>query len=519
MKNADGTGTAKTGFRKFMALAVAFMGSAVLVCLGDGTPQDGDVLLYLPLDGDMDTIACVSEDAGSTVTGTPTYDSDVWKMYLSESGNPTNTVRSGVNQSCLYANKTKITRTIKNPHMKTADFNSATIEFFMKGSSNEADIPTWKNELSVGAGTRCGFMIQADGNKKYYLKVQGDNTKETAYTTSFAMTDGKWHHFAIVIEPVSDETNPDRKTKVSWYVDYEYKTTKYLTEDWACLKYNQNFTFGEVNSVVWLDEFRITKGVLSTDKFMRFVSNPNPQDGDALLYMPLDGDMESISSFYAADIGGAGVQSGTPAYDADVWKSRIVEYGNQDVRVREGENSGCLKAGKANVKKGIVSPYMLSGDILESATIEFFMKGSSVPGEVADWENKLSLGNNNTKCGLMVQANNQTNYYLRVDTVDDKADVNVPVSMKDGNWHHFAITIEPVSDGAQTEVKFYTDYGDPVVKTATGAWCGLQYNREFSFGASKSVLWLDEFRVTKGVLPKSKFMKAKNANGLAIFVR
>ena len=513
MKNANGTETAKAGLRKFLAAALASL--AAFAGLADVSPQDGDVLLYLPFDNSMDTVAAVSENAGSTTSGTPAYDDDVYKMYVAEYSDPASAARPGSNIAGLKANKSTVTRTVTHPYMLSSDFNCATIEFFVKGSSADSDVATWENKLSLGNGTRCGLMVQASDAKKYYVKIQTDSS-ETYTVSPFAITDGKWHHIAIIIEP--DNNGAD--TKITWNYDYGSRvvtTTK--TGVWAGFRYNQTLTFGANKSVLWFDEFRITKGVLSTDKFMRFVSNPNPQDGDALLYMPLDGDMESISSFYAADIGGAGVQSGTSAYDADVWKSRIVEYGNQDVRVREGENSGCLKAGKANVKKGIVSPYMLSGDILESATIEFFMKGSSVPGEVADWENKLSLGNNNTKCGLMVQANNQTNYYLRVDTVDDKADVNAPVSMKDGNWHHFAITIEPVSDGAQTEVKFYTDYGDPVVKTATGAWCGLQYNREFSFGASKSVLWLDEFRVTKGVLPKSKFMKAKNASGLAIVVR
>ena len=63
----------------FLALTVAVL-AFPSVAFGD--PRDGDILLYLPLDGDMDTVACVSENAGSTITGTPVYDDEVWKLHL-----------------------------------------------------------------------------------------------------------------------------------------------------------------------------------------------------------------------------------------------------------------------------------------------------------------------------------------------------------------------------------------------------------------------------------------------------
>ena len=517
MKNADGTGTAKTGFRKFMALAVAFMGFAVLVCLGDGTPQDGDILLYLPFDNSMDTVAAVSENAGSTTSGTPAYDDDVYKMHVAERGNPMVAVRNGANAAGLKANKSRITRSITHPYMRSSDFNCATIEFFMKGSSVVDEVTTWGNKFSLGDGTRDGLMIQADDDKKYYVKVQTDTT-ETFARSPFYMTDGKWHHFAIIIEPVNNGT----QTKITWYFDYANKVEVTKNGVWAGLQYNQDLTFGQSgNNVFWFDELRITKGVVGPNKFMRFVTNPDPQDGDTIFYMPLDSDMGSIAEFYGDDIGGGDTTTGTPVYDAGVWKSQVAEYGDQTVLVRKDSNAGCLKTDKTQIVKKLANPFMTSGSVLESATIEFFMKGSPTDADVTTWKTKMSLGRNvvSGKYGLLIQANDSKKYYLRVDTESSNVAATSPFAMTDGKWHHFAVVIEPLSDGAQTQVTYYFDYGDPVVKTATGIWYGLLHGNEITFGETTSALWFDEFRVTKGVLPKSKFMKAKNANGLAIFVR
>ncbi len=515
MENSVGTTANMPRVSKFRVLSVVLAAFSALVCLGDGTPQDGDVLLYLPFDNSMETVASVSENVGGTTSGTLAYDSDdIWKMHVVERGDPLALARQGANAAALKANKVRITRTITHPYMLSSDFNCATIEFFMKGSSTADEVTTWGNKLSLGSGSRCGLMVQANDSKKYYVKIQTD-TSETVSTSPFYMTDGKWHHFAIIVEPVSNGT----QTKITWHFDYTNKVEATKDGVWVGFQNNHSLTFGQTDNVFLFDELRITKGAISPKKFMRFVTNPNPQDGDTLYYMPLDDDMDSVAEFYGDDIGGDDTTTGTPVYDADVWKEQVVEYGDPCALVRQDRNVGCLKAERMKIVRNFVNPFMTASNVLESATIEFFMKGSGVPGEVADWENKLSLGNDNSKCGLMIQASNQTNYYLRVDTDSGKADVYSSVSMRDGKWHHFAIVIDPVNDGAQTQVTYYFDYGDPVVKTADGRWCGLRYNQKLTFGAAKSVLYLDEFRVSKGVVPKSKFMKAKAPYGFMLIVR
>lgn len=500
-------------------LIAGLMGVAVLSpfgCFAEGIPQDGDVLLYMPFDDSMDTVMSISENDGNKTTGgTPAYDDDVYRMYIVENGNPAEVARQGKNAAALKASRARITHSVNHAYMKSSDFNCATIEFFMKGSSHEDEITTWGNKFSIGSGSRCGLMIQADDNKKYYVKVQTDS-QETLARSPFYMNDGKWHHFAVVIEPVNNGAD----TRITWYFDYANKVETTKSGVWAGFRYNQTLTFGQSgNNVVWMDELRITKGVVGPQKFMRFASNPNPQSGDTLFFLPLDGDMDSTAPFFTDDIGAVEVLNGTPVYDTGVWKTHIVEYGNPDVAVRKTRNGGCLKAEKGQVSKKIINPFLTAGDILESATIEFFMKGSPVDAEVATWENKLSLGNDNKKCGFMVQATEDKRYYLRVDTDLTTVAGTSSFKMTDGKWHHFAVAIEPVNDGTQTKVTYYFDYEKGYESTKNGIWSGLKNDQHLTFGSAKSVLWLDEFRISKGVLPKDKFLKARNMSGFKISVR
>jgi hypothetical protein len=244
--------------------------------------------------------------------------------------------------------------------------------------------------------------------------------------------------------------------------------------------------------------------------------------------MTFDGTLDPIVG-YNGSIGESAI-SGTPVYDAGVWRPYVVEYGNGNAPVRAGENRYCIKANKAQVVKPILHPYMTHDDSLDSATIEFFMKGSTVDADVTGWKTKLSLGRNLSmgRYGLLLQVDDQAAYYkhcyVRVDTdysVDGKftSVSRSPFAITDGKWHHIAITIEPLEDGARTRVTYYFDYGDPVVTEVAGRWLGMRHGNELTIGEATSLLWYDEIRVSKGVLPKARFLKQKSAGGLTVSVR
>ena len=214
-------------------------------------------------------------------------------------------------------------------------------------------------------------------------------------------------------------------------------------------------------------------------------------------------------------------QTGTPTYDADVWKASVVEYGNHDAVVRR-ENTAVLKSDKNVVTKTIRNPHLMT-NAFNSATIEFFMKGSTNADDLPEWAECVQFDktwmNNGTRYAFLVQVGGNQKYYLRTDTDQVNSAVTLPVSMTDGKWHHFAITVEPTDGGTKTLFKYYADYGDPVTVTKVGLWVGFRGNTTMTFGSSNTVFQLDEFRITKGVLPKAKFLKAQALGATVLTIR
>lgn len=90
----------------------------------------------------------------------------------------------------------------------------------------------------------------------------------------------------------------------------------------------------------------------------------------------------------------------------------------------------------------------------------------------------------------------------------------------DGKWHHFAFTFEPGTDGQGTKITAYADYRQYYQATMGGSWMGYRSGaKTLSFGTEVDVLWFDELRITKGVLPKEKFLRQRNGGGMIMVLR
>jgi hypothetical protein len=360
------------------------------------------------------------------------------------------------------------------------------------------------------------FYIQ-DGNDasgKAIFRAGSDTNGDGVYDDSQVWLDGNWHHVAVTING----------TAVTLYKDYAAVKSLTLGTSWSGSS-SLHLVLGSRNgkSKLDFDEIRVTKGVLAPTQFLCFESKPVMEDGDTMLYMPFDGNMISIDGGLFENYGS--VQTGTPAYDADVWKAGVVEYGNSEAVIRK-ENTRSLKADKAAVAKTIRNPHLLT-TAFNSATLEFFMKGPDSAADVTAWNEILFFGKgygaaaNKDRFGLLIQVNSDKTFFLRADTSTLSATATTSVPIYDGKWHHFAVTIQPKE--TTTTFSFYVDYGEPISQTIDGVWAGLKFggtnDKKLSFGASGSVVYLDEFRITKGVLPKSKFMRAKNIAGFIITFR
>ena len=495
--------------------------------------NDGEVIAWFPLDEDF--LSSVNTGGNGTATQHIPEGGAISFVSYADS-RPILDASGNVVRESKYVTMDKSRVYIPlNSFDIGEDVMNVTFEAFIRGDGRGADsvaevkqwdevfwmgrIGQWNQFQSQGTYANLDsssllfcFQDMADDAGKAQLTV-----RRSVLDANQTWFDGNWHHMAVTVEE-----NGSGGSTVRIYKDYSLVNTLTVGTYWRGTTTQFYIALGSRagTSKLDFDEIRITKGVLQPTQFLCFNATTNPQNGDALLYMPFDGDMTSFGSLYEK-FGAAA--TGTPAYDADVWKDYVVEYGNTDVLVRREKNASALKADRAVVTKTIRNPHMTT-NAFDSATIEFFMKGPSDAADVAKWGEVLYLGKgwhagtNKDKFGFLIQPDDDRKHCVRVDTEDGSTAATSPFAMTDGKWHHIAVTIEP-GNNANTIIKTYFDYGDPVVNTKSGAWVGLKYGKAFSFGASGSVLWLDEFRVTKGVLPKAKFLRARGEALTVLYVR
>jgi hypothetical protein len=166
---------------------------------------------------------------------------------------------------------------------------------------------------------------------------------------------------------------------------------------------------------------------------------------------------------------------------------------------------------------------------MESMTVEFFMKAPK--GSATAWaliarmysglamvdsmiNMSWSIGYRNADGDIYIGAvttekpnDSQTRYFG--ESVND---------FDDGRWHHVAVTFEPDGKG-DTRVSVYKDYElcgtpktfDGTLKHVNGVpGCGMAMGHKFNG-------WIDEFRISKGVLSVDEMMHAVKRGTVVIF--
>lgn len=475
--------------------------------------SDCDAYVYMPLDGDFDSLACRDVVTHEVSGAIPTFVTSVLDRRICESGDWDAQPRLGGNEGCQFANKQQSSVKITNPWLCNGDAQPLTIEFFMKGSDGADEVSAWSEQFRLVGSSGFDLLMQGNGDKMYYFRFDGQDSGDNAiaFTPGISENDGHWHHFAFTLEPGDSGAG----TKITAYADYCQFGQMTTRGPWVGYRTGvKTLSFGAQNDVFWCDEFRISKGVLPVSKFLRQSAVEKPEDGDAILYLPLDKDLLDVA---CPGDNLANKPDGAAFTIAEPWKKRVVEYGGRDTVVRS-ENLGCLLRSKRVCDVMLASEWLTNG--LDTATIEFFMKGSAVEGEMTTWGEELKIsGQKGGRYALLVQADGDKKYYFRFDDVDSKSIAIVPgIRVDDGRWHHFAFTIAPNATGG-TDIKGYVDYGSAISQTLPGRWLGIGSGDHMSFGTQKDVFWYDEVRISKGVLPKEKFLRQRADGGSVVIVR
>lgn len=396
--------------------------------------------------------------------------------------------------------------------VRTAD-QKLTIEFFIKGGVEGVTADNWLVAIGgtwTGASRAC--CISVTNNQKIRLVISRTSASDLTVDTSVGIADGKWHHIGITVEPINDGA----ASHIVAYVDYNTKviddsSAKFKYEGLACLDFNRSGGSTNGGSGVDVDELKFTRGILSPDDFMR-LDLPPPVDGETLLYLPLDGDGKTIAH--------AEKQEWDPTdmnfVEASRTKTSVKEYGS-DVRIRD-LNLKYLDMGGYGATYN--SYWALTGEKCQTCTIEFFIKGHP---NVGVWCTELCYGYWITKgqYGFLVEVNSDKTILFKPGVGDLDVTFRIPANISKEKWHHVAIEIQPSTkegceDGSHFEA--FLDYNETPVATAdySKPFNGLYGGRICFSPGGNGKCSIDEFRVTKGILPVSKFLSFEKQGALLV---
>lgn len=153
------------------------------------------------------------------------------------------------------------------------DMKSMTVEFFMKGTKNEAKdwstiIRMYGNDTGSDSSPfrRLWSLGYKDAAGHIYVIKDINGASQTSFypDDTVSLADDKWHHIAITFEP--DGTG---KTLCNIYKDYEpFGSQHTFNGELECDDYGaSSFAIGSRYNG-YIDEVRVSKGVLSVDQML-----------------------------------------------------------------------------------------------------------------------------------------------------------------------------------------------------------------------------------------------------------
>ena len=363
-------------------------------------------------------------------------------------------------------------------------------------------------QLNLGVGSRAGYlsgMVLPEG-----ADAQTGAISLNDYTVR--VDDGAWHHVALV---------RDKETgKVHLYHNYSKVATANCTS--PLYPTGEPLTFAGTSSgnafKGWMDEARITMKALTEERF--FTNKRMRADGDVRAHVTFDGTMaaEELGTVFVAKVN----DGREPAYSDEVPAKYICDERGQE---------GCrLNAQSLRLDGGVVkflgSPWLRSD---EAQTIEFFVKGEAQDAYAPVVRFGCSDGDTAIPVWALSSSRaNPTEFLMtRWDVVNGEnrqADsCETSVTLFDGKWHHVALTFAPNAENSdRSDIAVWKDYEMVFSKTTDGRvaydqavgmlWLGYNGTKTFTG-------WIDELRITKGVIDSKKFLRAKNFSGVTIIIK
>ena len=403
----------------------------------------------------------------------------------------------------------------------TGDF---TMEFFLNVHSDPVSLRYLAREQTSGGGTAWTLYVSPSGDRLAWSLApsQGGDSK---LIYKDGLTYNEWHHVAIVVNR--------RLRTAALYLDGEQVGEQLKDFDLAlppgdvadslkiCGGYGseKEDQFHDLS----IDELRITSRALSPQEFITAGTHGTTALEPTRAWMSFEGDMKVAPR---PDEIPEGEMADNAQFSSTVCgNGTIIDgYGT----ILGTSNSQSIKfSGEA--AKSIFRRNVLLEKDMESMTVEFFMKAPK--GSATAWAFITRMYSGLTMADSMDNMNWTIGYrnadgdiYIGAVTTEKPADSQTLYfgesvnDFDDGRWHHVAVTFEPDGNG-NTLVTVYKDYelcGQPKtfdgtlkhVNGVSGSCMAMGYN----FNG-----WIDEFRISKGVLSVNEMIHAVKRGTVVIF--
>lgn len=251
---------------------------------------------------------------------------------------------------------------------------------------------------------------------------------------------------------------------------------------------------------------------------------------DTIAHLTFDADLANHARPGVLD--DPSVTRGTPVISADgVFNPLVTSYGDRGTVIRN--NLGALNVNGAVVEYKHVSDLMR----FSSQTIEFYIKADMQ----LRWQGVIALKNDASGTGIAWYflfdngvLNLSANEKLKVSFCLVSGEGAAPSGTSnpilgqvvgDDRWHHVAYTFAKNAENEwKTDVQMFIDHKRVASNTVNGRVNLVDSNdARFYIGRDDRNQpfngWLDEFRISRGVLTPDKFLSLRSKPGLAIFVR
>ena len=400
----------------------------------------------------------------------------------------------------------------ENSHFMTS--NDFTLEFFINVHETPKAYFYILRELKAG-GTTWSLYLSSKGALVWNFTPQAGSPIEISQD---GFSYNEWHHVALVVSRTL-------KT-VTVYLDGVMTGTRAYNFDLALPPGDvaETFKISGYNDAsdqiqnISIDELRLTRRALTPLEFLAAGTHGTIEIEPTRAWIGFENNMKVDP---CPDKIPEGTVTSDGMYSVIVPGVKIAD-GNGNI-LRASNTASMKFSGVASCRAFFDRNILLERD-MQSQTVEFFMRSGGAPIEWAYFARMYSNLNGTDTGGQRIWSigyhDNNGALYISVD--NDKGNQTLypddNVSVADGRWHHIAVTFEH-ENGGNTLCNVYKDHkklgqtltfngkmilGDDLSYSCLGI--GQKFNG-----------WIDEFRISKGVLSVDEMMHAVKRGTVVIF--